>query len=827
MYREEKVMFDQIMRGKRKEERQERRLGGHFSVFFVVLMKMIVPVILLGILLMAAGYFAHLQTKEAESELPVSKDGYYEIDSAEDFYLFWEEICADDEYARGRLMKDICLNRISDDNDWKKREDLRVYKGVEVFGGVFDGNGHTVSGLYSDKGYGLAVKNKGEIRNLLIRDSVISGWLFVGGICRGNYGVISGCTFGGKLCSATASKTLISGICSWNQGTIEQCGFSGTIEVDGEYFDGSVFGICAENQGEIVRCYNLMDLNKVTWQHWPFKYFPAITDQGEKQCFVLAASGWDFPESGQTAAIKREQAAYIPFLVRGDLYQLLVKESHKDENQELQEVLGDEVIFDLLMELIVAKGKNWDRLSLEAEVWEKSVLLTLSDGEDKVTISIYSAWPEEADWREEEDFEGLWQECAIILGEKDTESFEHSSWQIVTGQEGEETVFGSFVGFQTDKGRCGFFLQKDQRLYRIENRKNQREASEIYEILLRKLWDGRTPSLGISWNSEVIRKAALAELEASGRKKTDFGRGIWEMTPSREELYGMETLSIHGFDRISSLEDLAKMPHLKSISISGDKSSSVNFDMEKGTVSELEELWIYGVKLSDLDFLGQFPQLENLTVRYCELEDISALSSQSQLRELYLARNEIYSIEPLRYLTELQVLDLEDNQIENLEPITGLTQLYSLDIYDNPVQDIGDLIFLPELFFGKSNDEGQWQEAREILKLFYPQEDLFPDNMIKGDLNGDGIIDTVIADFYEENQKVYVFLGTVDGSLRQLKPIDMHDPGLYGMLITDGRLVVQTECSNDSGRGRRTLIYEYEEGEMREKWKTSEDFGRN
>lgn len=406
MYREEKVMFDQIARRKRKEERQERRLERHFSVFFAVLMKIIVLVIILGILLMAAVCFAHLRPKDAESELPVSKDGFYEIDSAEDFYLFWEEICAYDKCARGRLMKDICLNKISEDEGWKERKNLRVYKGVEVFAGVFDGNGHTVSGLYSDKGYGLAVKNKGE-----------------------------------------------------------------------------------------------------------------------KQCFVLTASGWDFPESGQTAAIKREQAAYIPFLVRGDLYQLLVKEPHKDENRELQEVLGDEVISDLLMELIAAKEKNWDRLSLEAEVWEKSALLTLSDGEDKVTISIYSAWPEEADWREEEDFEGLWQECAIILGEKDTESFEHSSWQIVTGQEGEENVFGSFVGFQTDKGRCGFFLQKDQRLYRVENRKNQTEPSEMYEILLQKLWDGRTPSLGISWKSEEIREAALAELNVSSRKKTGFGRG--------------------------------------------------------------------------------------------------------------------------------------------------------------------------------------------------------------------------------------------------------------------------------------------------------------
>ena len=141
--------------------------------------------------------------------------------------------------------------------------------------------------------YGLAIRNTGEIRNLSIRDSVVYGVRSVGGICRGNDGVISGCTFDGKLCTTVAANGQLSGICSWNWGTIEECGFLGTIDVDGEYFDGKVSGICMENRGEIVRCYNLADLNKKSWQPWQSKCFPAITNQGEKQCFAIKDSGWE------------------------------------------------------------------------------------------------------------------------------------------------------------------------------------------------------------------------------------------------------------------------------------------------------------------------------------------------------------------------------------------------------------------------------------------------------------------------------------------------------------------------------------------------------
>ncbi|MDE7250717.1 MAG: hypothetical protein K2N82_12740, partial [Lachnospiraceae bacterium] len=171
------------------------------------------------------------------------------------------------------------------------------------------------------------------------------------------------------------------------------------------------------------------------------------------------------------------------------------------------------------------------------------------------------------------------------------------------------------------------------KLYRIESRKNQAEVSEMYEVMLRELWDGKTPSVGISWKSEEIRKASLAELEeirvkqeVEAEQTEDLERAVdseqgnrkkevWETIPSREELYALETLSIYGVEQINSLEDLTKMPHLKRISINGE-FSYVNFDLKKGMVPELETLWIRSVQLENLDFLERFPQLKSLTVCY-------------------------------------------------------------------------------------------------------------------------------------------------------------------------------------------------------------------
>ncbi|MCM1127296.1 MAG: hypothetical protein NC429_12590 [Lachnospiraceae bacterium] len=909
--------------------------------------KIIVPLIPAWLLLMGAGWILYQNIKEMPGrELPLTADGYYKIASADDYFLFWDELCVKNRHAKARLVADISLNEVhAQMMKHAKEGTLRQSSNIRSFSGVFDGDGHTIYGLYHDEGFGLVERNCGEIRNLSIRDSLVYAdnvfAVKIGGICKENHGVIEECDFGGKLCSTDDSGSVtLAGICTRNLGTIVRCGFSGTVDVSGKEkdFDAQIFGICTRNEGEIVNCYNLADLSDITWDGYQLRSASAITDQGEKHCFTVSNLSWNFSDNGQTVAIDYRQAEHIPALIHEDFYDLFVKDKKPEEEEEIREALKEETVSDLIMDLIAAKGRKWDDLSLEAEISEESVLLIFSDGEEEITMKACSGQEEaepvpglfmgrsaagEEDEEEDgnsswqDDFEGLWKQCAENLGEKDADSFEHASWQIADGFDEEETVFGNLVLFETAGGREGFFLQKDRKLYQVESRK-AKEEPEMYRGMLRQIWKCRRPSVGILWESEAVRDAALSAIEEGREKAEDLKQNInstgeeqkpdvWETAPSREELYYLETLSVKGIDDTYDLSDLAKMPHLKSLFLSGKRQwvSDMNSYLEKAAVPELEELEVYGMRLTTLDFLEQFPQLKRLAVRNSGLKDISGLKHQkelteisfyhnkiqniwalrnckklerlsvernqindisvlaslTELREIDVSHNEIDSAEPLQWLgklkslsccyneiqnidvlknlTQLQDLDLSHNEIEDFEPITGLAGLRYLDISYNPGQNIGDLVFVPWLHLGNGVWDAQgekWEEAQRILDLFYPDDELIAQDMVKGDLNHDGILDTVITGLNEENpesflddtRKIYIFLGKSDNTLQKIAPIDEFGPGYdggdfggdyRGMLITDGRLVLQIGIGGTDGRQHTTWIYEYKQGSMQEKWK--------
>lgn len=151
-------------------------------------------------------------------------------------------------------------------------------------GETFNGNGHTVSGIYipylSDSYKGLFGYCEGRVQNVKVKDSYIGGIRYIGGICGYAYndtisevsfsGVIDGSESEiGGICgksdravirnavfsgSVTGKTHAVGGICGWNDGgRITRALNSGSVT--GDY--AIVGGICGNNSGVVEDVLNV------------------------------------------------------------------------------------------------------------------------------------------------------------------------------------------------------------------------------------------------------------------------------------------------------------------------------------------------------------------------------------------------------------------------------------------------------------------------------------------------------------------------------------------------------------------------------------------
>ena len=158
------------------------------------------------------------------------------------------------------LTADIVLNDTFNWENWESSAPNNTWTPIGAscinrFGGTFDGQGHTVSGIYinSENDFqGLFGYNGGTIKNVGLTNSYIKGDWCVGGVCGRNHdGTISGCYNSGTV-SGTGEYTDVGGVCGQNNGTISNCYNSG--EVSGNSYIG---GVCGRNyEGTISNCYN-------------------------------------------------------------------------------------------------------------------------------------------------------------------------------------------------------------------------------------------------------------------------------------------------------------------------------------------------------------------------------------------------------------------------------------------------------------------------------------------------------------------------------------------------------------------------------------------
>jgi hypothetical protein len=133
-----------------------------------------------------------------------------------------------------------------------------------IFNGVFDGNGHIISGYgYNGEGYVVGlfryVGETGVVANLTIKGSVSTSdeQQCIGGLCGVNSGLITNCTFQGIVTGKTETGAIV-GI-NESTGTIYKCTSVG--KVTGYYYTG---GIAGKNYGTIDGCENTARINDST-----------------------------------------------------------------------------------------------------------------------------------------------------------------------------------------------------------------------------------------------------------------------------------------------------------------------------------------------------------------------------------------------------------------------------------------------------------------------------------------------------------------------------------------------------------------------------------
>ena len=159
---------------------------------------------------------------------PAVKDDFYQISNADELMWFMFDVNNGNVDANAKLTNDIvinedCLKRLAEMMSISKAGEEKLVEWEPIgtlshaFSGVFDGQGHTISGIYiNDKTqnnvglFGVTAPDA-IIKNLGVIDSYIAGKRHVGAVCGDNEGVIVNCysiatVIGEKEVSGIAGK---------------------------------------------------------------------------------------------------------------------------------------------------------------------------------------------------------------------------------------------------------------------------------------------------------------------------------------------------------------------------------------------------------------------------------------------------------------------------------------------------------------------------------------------------------------------------------------------------------------------------------------------
>ncbi|MEE0899046.1 MAG: hypothetical protein U0L88_15670, partial [Acutalibacteraceae bacterium] len=192
-------------------------------------------------------------------------DGAYEIGNADELYAFAAAVNGGNTAINGELTANIVVNQnvLKDDGTLNgDGSNFRVWTPIGIglgFMGIFDGNGHTISGLYLNDdtrdGIGLFREiNFGTVRGVGVIDSYIRGRELVGGIAGSNWGNVEYCYNVGTV----VGTRIVAGVVGGGTGTVENCYNTGNVSGISEV--GGVIGF-VNGSTKVINCYNTGDVS--------------------------------------------------------------------------------------------------------------------------------------------------------------------------------------------------------------------------------------------------------------------------------------------------------------------------------------------------------------------------------------------------------------------------------------------------------------------------------------------------------------------------------------------------------------------------------------
>ena len=206
----------------------------------------------------------------AAGETPSTADGTISINSAEELENFRDAVNSGNSFEG----KTVVLGDNIDLNN-EQWTPIGSYSD-KPFSGIFDGGGHTISGLHVSGEYGYAglfgvVGEDGTVKNLTVNGSVTGSdgsdnahFTYTGGVAGQNHGTVADCSFTGTV-TVGDYYTYAGGVVGCNAGgTVTNCRNSGDVTgtVTSNTGDSRTGGVAGESTGgTIENCYNTGNVN--------------------------------------------------------------------------------------------------------------------------------------------------------------------------------------------------------------------------------------------------------------------------------------------------------------------------------------------------------------------------------------------------------------------------------------------------------------------------------------------------------------------------------------------------------------------------------------